>query len=153
MSRQPRKPDAITIGVYSVLAGAALYGSAALGACLDLAANENGKVNLDALSKSLDSTITDTGLIWQMFRAGGNAAKMPLFAAFGIAIYALNKYTSKKKFHRKGEEHGSARWANSKEIKSLLDKPKKPKLPFKIKVHNFFEKLKFWKRKKKEYVV
>ncbi|MCR5121740.1 MAG: hypothetical protein K6B74_04900, partial [Ruminococcus sp.] len=152
MSRQPRKPDAITIGVYSVLAGAAFYGSAVLGACLDLAANENGKVDLDVLSKSLDSTITDTGLVWQMVRAGGNAAKLPVFAAFGLGIYALMKITGKKKFHRKGEEHGSARWANKKEIKSLLDKPKKQKLPFKIKVHNIFERLKFWKWKKKEFV-
>lgn len=37
------------------------------------------------------------------------------------------KITGKKKFHRKGEEHGSSRWANKKEIASLLDKPPKKK--------------------------
>ena len=120
---------------------------------MDVSANENGKVDFGLLSKSLDSTLKDTKLVFELVKSGGYAMKIPLFTAFGIAIYAMNKYTSKKKFHRKGEEHGSASWANAKEVKSLLDKPKKQKLPFKIKVHNFFEKLKFWKRKKKEYVV
>jgi type IV secretion system protein VirD4 len=127
--------------------------SAAVGACMDIAADERGKVNFDMLSKSLDSTLKDTHLVFELVKAGGYAAKIPMFTAFGIALYALNKYTSRKRFHRKGEEHGSARWANQKEIKSLLDRPKKVKLPFKVKIHNFFERLKFWKRKKKEYVV
>ena len=105
------------------------------------------------LSKSLDSTLKDTHLVFELVKAGGYAAKIPMFTAFGIGLYALNKYTSRKKFHRKGEEHGSARWANKKEIQSLADKPKKVKLPFKVKVHNFFEKLKFWKKKDKVYTI
>ena len=132
--------------------GLAVYFSAAVGACMDVSANENGKVNFDLLSKSLDSTLRDTKLVFELVKSGGYAMKIPLFTAFGIGLYALNKYTSRKKFHRKGEEHGSARWANAKEVRSLLDKPKKQKLPFKVKVHNFFERLKFWKRKKKEFV-
>ena len=119
---------------------------------MDLAANENGKIDLDALSQSLDSTLQDTQFVLEMVRAGGYAAKLPMFAAFGIGLYALNKYTSRKKFHRKGEEHGSARWANKKDIQSLADKPKKIRLPFKVRVHNFFEKLKFWKHFREEKV-
>ncbi|WP_051588797.1 VirD4-like conjugal transfer protein, CD1115 family [Ruminococcus sp. NK3A76] len=99
------------------------------------------------LSKTLDSTLKNTELVFEFVKAGGYAVKLPMFTAFGIGLYALNKYTSRKRFHRKGEEHGSARWANKKEIQSLADKPKKVKLPFKIKVHNFFERLKFWKRR------
>ena len=94
----------------------------------------------------------DTSLVFEMVKQGGYAAKIPLFTAFGLGLYALNKYTSRKKFHRKGEEHGSARWANKKEIQSLEDKPKKIKLPFKVRVHNFFEHLKFWKRKDSTFV-
>ncbi|MCR5019981.1 MAG: type IV secretory system conjugative DNA transfer family protein [Ruminococcus sp.] len=119
---------------------------------MDIAADDRGKVDIDMLSKSLDSTLKDTHLVFELVKAGGYAAKIPMFAAFGIAIYALNKYTSKKKFHRKGEEHGSARWANVKEVRSLLDNPKKVKLPFKVKVHNFFEKLKFWKHREKGFI-
>lgn len=114
--------------------------------------DENGKKNFDMLSKTLDSTMKDTSLVFEMVKQGGYAAKIPLFTAFGLGLYALNKYTSKKKFHRKGEEHGSARWANKKEIQSLADKPKKVKLPFKVRVHNFFEKLKFWKRREQTFV-
>ena len=114
--------------------------------------DENGKTNFDMLSKTLDSTMKDTSLVFEMVKQGGYAAKIPLFTAFGLGLYALNKYTSKKKFHRKGEEHGSARWANKKEIQSLADKPKKVKLPFKVRVHNFFEKLKFWKRREQTFV-
>ena len=112
-----------------------MYFSAAVGACLDLSIKENSKVNFNLLSKSLDSTLKDTHLVFELVKAGGYAAKIPMFTAFGIALYALNKYTSRKKFHRKGEEHGSARWANVKERKSLADKPKKQKLPFKVRVH------------------
>lgn len=104
------------------------------------------------LSKTLDSTLKNTELVFELVKAGGYAAKLPMFTAFGIGLYALNKYTSRKRFHRKGEEHGSARWANAKERNSLADKPKKVKLPFKIKVHNFFERLKFWKRKDSTFV-
>ena len=104
------------------------------------------------LSKTLDSTLKNTELVFELVRAGGYAAKLPMFTAFGIGLYALNRYTSRKRFHRKGEEHGSARWANKKEIQSLADKPKKVKLPFKIKVHNFFERLKFWKYREKAFV-
>ena len=127
MSRVAKKADFITISIYSVLAAAVIYVSAALGACVDLATNDEGKVDFDLLSGSLDSTLTDTKLVLSQVQAGGNAMKFPIFAAFGIGLYALMKITGKKKFHRKGEEHGSARWANQKEIKSLLDKPPKPK--------------------------
>ena len=127
MNRVAKKADFITISIYSILAAAVIYVSAALGACVDLATNDEGKVDFDSLTGSLDSTLTDTKLVLSQVRAGGSAMKFPTFAAFGIGLYALMKITGKKKFHRKGEEHGSARWANQKEIKSLLDKPPKPK--------------------------
>ena len=129
-----------------------MYFSAAVGTCLDLSLGENGKVNLDLLPESLDSTLKDTTLVVDMVKQGGYAAKLPLFTIFGIGLYALNKYTSKKKFHRKGEEHGSARWANAKERKSLADKPNKIKISFKVKARNFFEGLKLWKRRDKIFV-
>ena len=127
MSRIAKKADFITVSIYAVLAAAALYVSAALGACVDLTADSEGKVDFARLTESFDSTLTDTALVFSQIRAGGNALKFPAFTAFGIGIYALMKFTDKKRFHRKGEEHGSSRWANQKEIKSLLDKPPKQK--------------------------
>lgn len=127
MSRIPKKPDFITISIYAVLAVFVIYFSAALGACFDLALDENGKADFDKLGNSLESTLMDTDLVFEKIGEGGKAMQFPIFTAFGIGLYALMKVTGKKKFHRKGEEHGSARWANKKEINSLLDKPPKQK--------------------------
>ena len=82
---------------------------------------------IDKLSKSLESTLMDTDLVIKQVKTGGKALQFPIFTAFGLGVYVLMKITGKKKFHRKGEEHGSARWANKKEILSLLDKPIKDK--------------------------
>ncbi len=150
MSRVPKKPDFITISIYAVLAVFVIYFSAALGACFDLSLDEDGKADFDLLASSLESTLMNTNLVFEkvveganrMFAqlpqkggtdaaqqraTGGKAMQFPVFTAFGIGLYVLTKITGKKKFHRKGEEHGSARWANKKEINSLLDKPPKQK--------------------------
>ena len=117
----------MTISIYAVLAAFGIYFSAALGACFDLSLDENGKADFDKLANSLEATLMDTDVVLEQLKKGEKALQFPIFAAFGIGLYALMKVTNKKKFHRKGEEHGSARWANQKEIKSLLDKPPKKK--------------------------
>ncbi|UKI16704.1 MAG: hypothetical protein L6V87_02125 [Ruminococcus sp.] len=86
------------------------------GACFDLSSDEEGKVDFDNLANSLETTLMDTELVFEQVKAGGNALMFPLFTAFGIGLYVLMKVTGKKRFHRKGEEHGSSRWANKKEI-------------------------------------
>ena len=130
MSRVPKKPDFVTISIYAVLAVFVIYFSAALGACFDLSLNEDGKADFDLLASSLESTLMNSNLVFEKVGEGEKAMQFPIFTAFGIGLYALMKVTGKKKFHRKGEEHGSARWANIKEIKSLLDKPPKPRRTF-----------------------
>lgn len=127
MSRVAKKPDFVTISIYAVLAVFVIYFAASLGACFDLSSDEEGKVDFDNLANSLETTLMDTELVFEQVKAGGNALMLPLFTAFGIGLYTLMKVTGKKKFHRKGEEHGSSRWANKKEIASLLDKPPKKK--------------------------
>ena len=89
--------------------------------------DEDGKLDFDNFANSLEATVADTDLVFEYIQLGGYAVMFPIFTAFGLGLYVLMKVTSKKKFHRKGEEHGSAKWAGSKEIKSLLDKPPKPK--------------------------
>ena len=89
--------------------------------------DENGKLDFDNFANSLEATVADTDLVFEYIQLGGYAVMFPIFTAFGLGLYVLMKITGKKKFHRKGEEHGSAKWAGSKEIKSLLDKPQKPK--------------------------
>ena len=117
----------MTISIYAVLAAFGIYFSAALGACFDLSLDADGKADFDKLANSLEATLMDTDVVLEQLKKGEKAVQFPILMAFGIGLYALMKVTNKKKFHRKGEEHGSARWANSKEIKSLLDKPPKQK--------------------------
>lgn len=104
-----------------------IYFSAALGACFDMSLDENGKADFDKLAGSLETTLMNTETVKEQVKAKGKALQFPIFTAFGIGLYVLMKITGKKKFHRKGEEHGSSRWANKKEIRSLLDKPPKSK--------------------------
>lgn len=127
MSRVAKKTDFMTISIYAVLAMFLIYFAAALGACFDLATDDEEKVDFDSLASSLESTLMDTNLVLEQVKAGEKAMQFPIFTAFGLGLYVLMKITGKKKFHRKGEEHGSARWANKKEIASLLDKPPKQK--------------------------
>ncbi len=104
-----------------------IYFSAALGACFDLSLDENGKADFDKLTGSLEATLMNAEIVKEQVKAKGKALQFPIFTAFGIGLYVLMKITGKKKFHRKGEEHGSSRWANKKEIRSLLDEPPKGK--------------------------
>ena len=47
----------------------------------------------------------------------------------GTALFALYKYSEeKKRLHRRGVEHGSAKWGDAKEMKSLADKNVQPEL-------------------------
>lgn len=89
--------------------------------------DENGKADFDKLAGSLETTLMSTETVKEQVKAKGKALQFPVFTAFGIGLYVLMKITGKKKFHRKGEEHGSSRWANKKDIRSLLDKPPKDK--------------------------
>lgn len=127
-----KKPDMLTIVLYGAIVFAILYASAALGAAMDLSVNENGKIDFTLLMSQFETVLTDTDTIWKhLTDTSGYSAKITLMVGFALGIYALLKLTSKKRLHRKGVEHGSARWATEKEEKSLADKTEKIK-PFEI---------------------
>lgn len=60
MSRVAKKTDFMTIAIYAVIAVFIIYFSAALGACLDLSLNEDGKADFDMIASSLEATLMDT---------------------------------------------------------------------------------------------
>ncbi|HHX57468.1 MAG TPA: type IV secretory system conjugative DNA transfer family protein, partial [Clostridiales bacterium] len=94
---------------------------------MDLSLDDEDKADFDKLASSLETTLMNTDLVLGQVKAGGKALQFPVFTAFGLSLYVMMKITGKKKFHRKGEEHGSARWANKKEVIGLRDKPPKAK--------------------------
>ena len=63
-----------------------------------------------------EAVITNTDTVWEHLTDFSDySAKITLMVAFALGIYVLLKATSLKRLHRKGVEHGSARWANEKE--------------------------------------
>lgn len=133
-----KKQDPLMLVIYGVIVLFILYFAAVIGTALELSIDDNGGLDITQLSTSIESVMTDTSTV--MSRLADTSSMtfvFVIFSAFAIGLYALMKYTSKKRLHRRGVEHGSARWANEKETKMLADKPEKkkgenpkPKLPF-----------------------
>ena len=128
--KQPRKPDATTYIIYGILGLAFLYVCMALGACFQLNQSEtDGSIDIASALNSMETVMTEPKTVFNCFIVkGGLSMKMTFFGIFGAAIYVLMKVSDKKRYHRKGEEHGSARWGTDKEKKALADKPSKRKL-------------------------
>lgn len=123
-----KKPDMLTILLYVIIVFAVLYVSAALGAAMDLSVDDEGVLDFNLLITEVESVLTSPDTVWEHFTDfSGYSAKITLIIAFALGIYALMKYTSRKRLHRKGVEHGSARWANEKEEKFLCDNADKEK--------------------------
>lgn len=107
-----KKPDLLTILLYVIIVFAVLYVSAALGAALDLSIDDEGVLDFSLLMTQFEAVITNTDTVWEhLTDFSGYSAKITIMVSFALGIYALLKATSKKRLHRKGVEHGSARWS------------------------------------------
>lgn len=123
-----KKPDMLTILLYAIIVFAVLYVSAGLGAAMDLSVDDEGVLDFNVLMTQFETVLTSTDTVGAHFTDFSSYSfKITLMVAFALGIYALMKYTSRKRLHRKGVEHGSARWANEKEEKFLADKIEKKK--------------------------
>lgn len=123
-----KKLDPLSIALIAVLVLAALYVAAGFGAALDISKTDKGEIDFNGLTENIEKTLTDPDAVFSSLSTPGSLSLTFVFgAAFAIGIYALMKYTSRKRLHRRGVEHGSARWATEKEEKSLADKPEKKK--------------------------
>lgn len=113
----------LTILLYAIIIFAVLYVSAGLGAAMDLSVDDEGVLDFNVLMTQFETVLTSTDTVGAHFTDFSSYSfKITLMVAFALGIYALMKYTSRKRLHRKGVEHGSARWANEKEEKFLADR-------------------------------
>lgn len=118
-----KKPDMLTILLYVIIVFAVLYVSAGLGAAMDLSVDDDDVLDFNVLMTQFETVLTSTDTVGAHFtNFSSYSFKITLMVAFALGIYALMKYTSRKRLHRKGVEHGSARWANEKEVKFLADR-------------------------------
>lgn len=133
-----KKQDPLMLIIYGVIALFVLYFAAAIGTAMDLSLTESGELDFSLLMGQLESTLTKTDEVFAHFTDFSSYGfQIPLVAAVAIGLYVLLKMTTKKRLHRRGVEHGSARWATDKEAKMLADNPEKkkgekpkPKQPF-----------------------
>ncbi|MCM1327952.1 MAG: type IV secretory system conjugative DNA transfer family protein [Ruminococcus sp.] len=121
----PKKKGMTSFIIYIVIAVVLLVVGMWGGYVLQETAHKNGKANFQrALDKSEDyinfesfinaakSALSDKGMAQQGAMFGGMA---------GLLIFAYQISKTPKRFHRKGEEHGSARWGTDKEKQSVGD--------------------------------
>lgn len=120
----PKKTDPILLTIYIIIGLAITYFGAAFGAAMDLAADENGKIDFSLIN--IDETINNTELLIEnVSDVNTNCFQVAAIAAFIYFVFIATKYIKRLRLHRKGVEHGSARWANDKEKKVLADKKNK----------------------------
>ncbi|MCM1061332.1 MAG: type IV secretory system conjugative DNA transfer family protein [Eubacterium sp.] len=127
MSTKAKKKTGIgTMLIYLCLAVSVLYCAAAVGLAFDKSKDENGKINFKGeLMTNVESSFLDyEGILESIKDSESYCRKVTFLCGMFVGIYALVKYTSRKRLHRKGEEHGSARWATEAEAKKLADKKK-----------------------------
>lgn len=127
MSAKGKKKTSLsTMLIYLCIVLAVLYCIAAVGLACDKSKDENGKIDFGGeLLTNVEGSFADyEGIFENIGDEETYCSKFTFLGAMFIGIYALLKYTSQKRLHRKGEEHGSARWATDAEAKKLADKKK-----------------------------
>ena len=125
----PRKKiDRTTLIVLSVIGVVLLIGCVVLGASFDYALGADGSIDGSKISPAFRYVISHPEVIISAItKKDGYAPKMLFVGVCVIGIFALYKYSEEpKRLHRRGTEHGSAKWADEKEVRALAEKEKKP---------------------------
>lgn len=95
-----------------------------MGYMLDLSARDNGQIQIFELLANSDEYLAEATLsgLFAAFFHGGMTAKATIigfFASLIIFVYVL--MGDGKRYHRKGSEHGSARWGSKAEKDIIAD--------------------------------
>ena len=125
----PRKKiDKTTLIVLCVIGVVILIGCVVLGAAFDYAIGANGSIDGSKINPALHYVLSHPAVIFSAItNKDSYAPKMLFVGVCVIGIFALYKYSEEpKRLHRRGTEHGSAKWADEKEVRALAEKEKKP---------------------------
>ena len=123
-----RKTSKSTLVIYGIIILLIIIAFWFLGASMDFAVKPDGKVDINLLGDGFNIVMSDPEILFSSLKnKGGYAPKMLFFGVCSTGIYVLYKYTEdKKRLHRKGVEHCSAKWGDDKEMKSLAESKEKP---------------------------
>ena len=94
-----------------------------IGAAFDYSVNSSGKPDLSYLSAAMNRVMSDPSLIMKKLSVKNSYTKtVTMYGLIAWGLFLAYKATEEpKKTHRKGVEHGSAKWGDNKE-KALLNK-------------------------------
>ena len=123
-----KKIDKTTLIVFCVIGVVLLIGCVVLGAAFDYALGADGSIDGSKIRPALHYVLSHPAVIFSAItNKDGYAPKMLFVGVCVIGIFALYKYSEEpKRLHRRGTEHGSAKWADEKEVRALAEKEKKP---------------------------
>lgn len=121
-----KKKSSLELVVYIIIALFVIYAAAALGTALDMSVTEDGKTDFSQFSINFESSLTQPKLVFSALKdKKSKTFALAAFGTVGVVLFAMIKATNKKRLHRRGVEHGSARWATETEARSLADKVSK----------------------------
>ena len=127
----PRPKPSITrttIIIYVIIALLMAVLCSLLGCAMDFSIDVNGKLDYTKMGIGFKMATNNIPyILHHITDKDSNVCKMTLFGPVCMAVFILCKYAQPpKRLHRKGQEYGSAKWGDDKEMKSLAEEEKKP---------------------------
>ncbi len=121
-----RKTSKSTLIIYGIIILLIIIACCFIGSAMDYAVTPDGKIDINLMGDGFNIVFGNPKLLVSSLKnKNGYAPKMLFLGVAGTGIFALYKYSEdKKRLHRRGVEHGSAKWGDEKEMKSLADKGK-----------------------------
>ena len=114
--------------VYSIIALLTAVLSAILGCAMDFSRKADGKLDYKLISKGMNLAFKNVPYIMKHIADKNSyVCKMLLLGIMCVGLFILYKFSmTPKRYHRRGEEYGSAKWGDDKEKKSLAEQEKQP---------------------------
>jgi len=117
-----------TLIVYGIIGFFILLTGSVLGGAMDFSRKTDGKVDLAHIGQGFNLVTSKPNYIFKHIAdTDSYVCKIAFFSLLCFGIFILYKMSEDpKRLHRRGEEHGSAKWGDEKEMKSLADMDIKP---------------------------
>jgi type IV secretion system protein VirD4 len=119
MAKFPKEKSPYLPLLYIIFILSGFLVGAIIGISADNAEDENGKIDFKKMAMP---DISFSILKDSLRDKESNAIKIGFVGGFAVFLAIAHVTSSKKRYHRKGEEHGSAQWGTSAEKRKLADR-------------------------------
>jgi type IV secretion system protein VirD4 len=119
MPKMPKEKSPYAPLFFLIIIGVGFIIGAFVGISTDTAKNENGKFDFKLMKPP---PISFSVLIDNLKNDESNAKKGSMTGGMAVALIIAQLTLNTKRYHRKGEEYGSAHWGMLSEKKKLADK-------------------------------